>query len=535
MPDPASGVSADAPWWHGAVGYEVYIRSFADSDGDGVGDLPGIVDHLDHLAWLGVDIVWITPCMPSPGFDHGYDVADYCDIDPLFGDLADFDRLVERTHELGMRLLVDLVPNHSSSHHPWFLDSRSATDAERRDWYVWADGRDGGPPNNWVSHFGGPAWTYDENTDQWYCHLFLPEQPDLNWANPAVRDAFDDVLRFWCERGADGFRIDVAHSLSKNLALPDNPQPRPVAADAGPSAVFESFDHHHDLDQDETVEIFERWHEVVAPYGAMLVGEVNVPRPERSARYTEPGVLDTVFYLKPAWANWRPDRLLSMLTTMHDADPDGLSWTMNSHDTSRSVTRFGGGETGLRRTLAITTLQFALGGVPFLYQGEELGLADPELDAGDRADPIWTRNEGSTEAGRDGARSGVPWAPGPGNGFTTGTPWLRAKDRRDDETVEVQCTDPSAPVHRYRELIAVRAAMSDLVDAPLRWLPVHGDDAVAGIRGDAAFVANLGPEPVTVDLTRPPTVRFSSADAPTTAVTEVTVAGETSVLFDLGA
>ena len=516
------------PWWDGGVGYEIYIRSFADSNGDGVGDLPGITERLEHAAWLGVDIVWITPFMPSPGFDHGYDISDYRDVDPVFGTLADFDRTVARAHELGLRLLVDLVPNHTSSHHPWFLDAVSSPTSAHRDWYVWADGRGDGPPNNWVSHFGGPAWTCDPASGQWYCHLFLPEQPDLNWAHPGVREAFDDVLRFWCERGADGFRIDVAHSLTKNRDLADNPRLHDVPPDAGPSAVFDSFDHLHDLDQEDNVDIYRRWREVVRPYGAMLIGEVNVPTPERSARYTEPGVLDTVFFLRPAWAGWEPARLVHWLTSMHDADPDGVSWTMNSHDTSRSVTRFGGGEAGLRRTLAVTTLQFALGGVPFLYQGEELGLPDPVLAPENRADPIWTRNH-ADEVGRDGSRSGIPWTTGVHNGFTTGDPWLAAEDRPAEHTVEHQRATPGTPLHRYRELIAVRRAHPELHTSVLEWVPLGRADVAAARRGSLLIVANLSAEPVEVPTDGAAELVFTSGEAPTVTDGGLRVAPETTV------
>ncbi len=530
-----SNISTSTPrsrWWDGAIGYEIYIRSFADSDGDGVGDLAGIEARLEHIAWLGAEIVWITPFMPSPGFDHGYDVSEYCDIDPVHGTIADFEKVVSRAHELGLRVLVDLVPNHTSSSHVWFRDAISGRDNEHRDWYVWADpALGGGPPNNWVSHFGGPAWTLDEASGQYYCHLFLPEQPDLNWANPGVADAFDDVLRFWCERGADGFRIDVAHSMRKNLDLTDNPVRRRVATDAGPTAVFESFEHRHDLDQDDNVEIFRRWRRVTEPYDAMLVGEVNVRTPERSARYTAPGVLDTVFYLRPAWTGWEPARLIAMLRSMHDADPDGLSWTMNSHDTSRSASRFGGGEAGRRRSLAVSTFQFALGGVPFLYQGEELGLEDATLSAANRADPIWTRNAGD-EPGRDGSRSGMPWTDGPANGFTTGTPWLDAADRPVDETVEHQRVAPGTWLHAYRELIAVRRANPDLFGAPLEWLPVDRDDAVAARRGDCVVVANLGADPLVIEIGADHELVFSSwPDRMAAGATGVSVGPETSAYF----
>jgi len=219
----------NSPWWRGAVGYEVYIRSFADASGDGIGDLDGITSHLEYLAWLGIDAVWITPFYPSPGFDHGYDVSNYTDIDPIHGSLGDFDRLVDRAHSLGMRVVVDIVPNHSSSRHPWFLEAAKGPENAYRDFYIWRDpAPGGGPPNNWVSHFGGPTWTFDENSGQYYCHLFLPEQPDLNWDNGRVRGHFDEILRFWMDCGADGFRIDVVQGLIKSSEFADNPQLRPL-------------------------------------------------------------------------------------------------------------------------------------------------------------------------------------------------------------------------------------------------------------------------------------------------------------------
>jgi alpha-glucosidase len=265
----------DVGWWSDAVGYEVYLRSFADSDGDGIGDLAGLTGRLDHLADLGVDIVWVTPFYPSPMADFGYDVADYLDVDPRFGTLADFDRLVEAVHARGMRLIVDLVPNHTSDQHEWFRSALEGPDSPHRDFYLWRDpAPDGGPPNNWRSHFGGPAWTLDESSGQYWCHLFLPEQPDLNWANPAVHAAFQDIIGFWLDRGVDGFRIDVAHSLVKDPSFADNPVLVEVAAGASPLEAFRALRHDHDLDQPGTLDIYREWHELTAPRGAMLLGEV---------------------------------------------------------------------------------------------------------------------------------------------------------------------------------------------------------------------------------------------------------------------
>jgi alpha-glucosidase len=498
-------------WWDGTVGYEIYVRSFADANGDGVGDLEGITEKLDHLVWLGVDALWVTPFYPSPGFDHGYDVANYRDVDPIHGTLQDFDDLVVAAHRRGLRVLVDVVPNHTSSHHPWFVAARSSIDDPHRDHYIWRDpAPDGGPPNNWVSHFGGSAWTLDAASGQYWCHLFLPEQPDLNWANPSVRDAFDEVFLFWCERGVDGFRIDVAHGMAKHPDVPDNPQLVPVTDEMGPHAVFAAFEHRHDLDRDDNIDIFQRWHKTVEPYGAALIGEVNAPSPERMARYTREGSLDTVFFLEPGSIGWEPERLLAMHRAMHDADPDCISWILDNHDQARSVSRFGGGEQGVWRSLAVTSLQFALGGVPFLYQGQELGLDNAALPPGEREDPIWTRNHSSDEVGRDVTRHGMPWTSGPTNGFTTGTPWLHAADRPQHQTLEGQRDDPAAPVHRYRELIRIRKEETDLRTAPLEWLDASTAASAVLRRGDVVVVANLGEDRLTVEGLVAGEVIFSS-------------------------
>lgn len=522
-------------WWVGTVGYEIYARSYADSSGDGIGDLTGITGKLDHLVWLGVDSLWITPFYPSPGFDHGYDVSHYRDISPIHGNLDDFDTLVSEAHGRGLKLIVDIVANHTSSQHRWFLEARSSRDNPYRDFYIWRDPKpDGGPPNNWVSHFGGPAWTLDEITGQYWCHLFLPEQPDLNWANPAVRDEFDDIYRFWCERGVDGFRIDVAHGMTKHPDFPDNPQIAPVTDQMGAQAVFAAFEHRFDLDQDDNVEIFHRWHETVEPYGAALIGEVNAPTPQRMARYTHGGALDTVFFLAPGWTGWEPEKLLTMHCHMYDADPNGVSWVLNNHDQPRSVSRFGGGQLGIRRSLAVTTLQFALGGVPFLYQGEELGLDNAQLAPEAREDPIWTRNEVSGEAGRDVTRHGIPWTSAHANGFTTGEPWLRADERPLHQTVEGQRADPEAPVHRYRELLAVRRDHTDLREAPAEWLSSPTTTSAVMQRGSLVIIANLGPEAIRVPVAAIDRTVFTSNGPPRFDGLGIDVDAETTVIVTRG-
>ena len=478
------------------------MRSFADSDGDGLGDLAGITGRLDYLSWLGVDAVWLTPFYPSPGHDHGYDVSNYCAVSPRHGTLEDFDVLVSEAHRRGLRVMVDIVPNHTSIEHPWFAGARRNPDGPDRDRYLWADpAPDGGPPNNWLSHFGGPAWTLDEASGQYWCHLFLPEQPDLNWRNPAVRDDFDSILRWWMDRGVDGFRVDVAHGLIKDAELRDNPQIAPITEDMDPFDAFDAFEHRHDMDQPENVDIFRRWNQVCAPRQVMLLGEVNAPWPDRMSRYVAPGALDRAFFLQPSMLRWAPDTLLAMVRAMHDSAPQEISWVLSNHDRSRVVSRFGGGQAGVRRSLAVSTLFMALGGTPLLYQGEELGLSDGVLRAGPH-DPVSVRNSGAT-SGRDGCRTPMPWDSGAHNGFSTSDPWIDAEPRPLEQTVEAQRADPDAPVHRYRSLLAMRRRHPDLWRAPLEWIET-ADPLVAVLRrGSIAVVANLAAHRTSVGLGSP--------------------------------
>ena len=498
----AAGHDMAEPWWRGAVGYEIYVRSFADSNGDGVGDLAGITSRLDYLSWLGVDAVWLTPFYPSPGHDHGYDVSDYCAVSPRHGSLEDFDTLVREAHRRGLRVMVDIVPNHTSIEHQWFASARSRPEGPDRDRYLWADpASDGGPPNNWRSHFGGPAWTLDEASGQYWCHLFLPEQPDLNWRNPAVREDFDSILRWWTDRGVDGFRVDVAHGLVKDARLRDNPQIAPITDGMDPFDAFDAFEHRHDMDQSENVEVFRRWSRVCAPRQAMLLGEVNAPWPDRMSRYVEPGALDQVFFLRTAFLGWAPETLLTMVRSMHDAAPQQISWVLSNHDRSRPVTRFGGGESGLQRSLAVTALFMALGGTPFLFQGEELALPDGVLRAG-LHDPVSVRNEGATH-GRDGCRTPMPWDSSAHNGFSTGDPWIDSEFRPPEHTVDGQRDDPAAAVHRYRSLLAVRRRHPDMWRAPLQWIETADPRVAALRRGSIAVVANLSDRRARVPLGSP--------------------------------
>ncbi len=501
-------------WWRGTVGYEVYVRSFQDSDGDGIGDLPGIRSRLPYLADLGVDVVWITPFYPSPQADHGYDVAEYLGVEPTFGDLEDVRDLIAEAHDLDLRVIIDLVPNHTSDAHPWFVDARSGRDAEHRDFYVWRDpAPDGGPPNNWVSHFGGPAWTFDEATGQYYMHLFLPEQPDLNWAEPRVHAAFRDILTTWFERGVDGVRIDVAHSLVEDSEYRDNPVVLEDLRDlTDPQEIFDRYDHRHDLDQPGVLDIYRDWRGVAEPFDAALLGEVYVLEPQRLARYLEDDGLHAGFCFESLKVSWDAKEIRGTLRAHVEASGDGLAWPLSSHDDPRAPTRFGGGEVGGTRALAYLTLLCGLPGVPFLYQGDELGLDDAVLPAGTWQDPISVRNPGAS--GRDPVRTPMLWEAGPGVGFTTGTPWLPVGDNhRPERSVAAQTGDPDSHLERVRALLAIRKRLPALTDGSATRWPVDDGPVIVVERGDEILIilhVGDGEGPAELDLPEGCEVAFAS-------------------------
>jgi alpha-glucosidase len=450
-----SSAGRTGEWWRDAVFYQVYIRSFQDSDGDGVGDLGGIRERLDYLTLLGVDALWITPFYPSPMADHGYDVSDPCDVDPLFGDLAAFDELVSSAHERGLKVTIDLVPNHTSHLHPWFQEALAAPPGSReRERYVFRDGRgpDGAePPNNWQSVFGGPAWTRVED-GQWYLHLFATEQPDLNWDNAEVRADFERSMRFWLDRGVDGFRIDVAHGMAKAPGLPDvdDSQGALLSGDGPPR-----------FDNDGVHEIHRMIRRVLDAYpNRMAVGEVWVFDDERLSRYVRPDELHLAFNFRLVEAAWDAEEfthaVVHSLSSVRDVGATP-TWVLSNHDVVRHVTRYGGGEIGRRRGRAATLLQLALPGAAFVYNGDELGLPNVDLPDDVLQDPIWERS-GHTERGRDGERIPIPWngekAP---YGFTTGsTTWLPVPDGWADLTVEAQLEDPDSTLSLYRRALEVR-------------------------------------------------------------------------------
>jgi len=502
-------------WWRTAVVYQVYLRSFADGNGDGVGDIPGLRSRLAHLVTLGVDALWITPHYPSPMADHGYDVADYRGVDPLFGTLADLDGLVADAHAADLRVLLDLVPNHTSDQHPWFLEARADPASPARSRYLFRDGRGRGgsePPNNWRSVFGGPAWTRESEEGQWYLHLFAKEQPDLDWSSPEVGDELEGVLRFWLDRGVDGFRIDVAHGLAKHPDLPDNP-----VAEAG-TDPFAEMDRIHTFDQDGVHDIWRRWRAVADGYDGdrVLVGEVFLYDPHRVARYVRPDELHLAFgflLLGQRWeaAGWR--WAIDQSTVALDAVGSPASWVLSNHDLARHVSRYGGGELGRRRARAALLISLGLPGAAFLYAGEELGLEEVDVPEAARQDPLWL-NSGGAHAGRDGCRVPLPWSADlRACGFSETEPWLPQPAGWGDCSVAAQIGDPASMLSFYREVLTARRAI--IAEAGDTWGWLDGpEDVLVIARGDRWLLAvNMASAPVEVPLAWEATTVVSSGPA----------------------
>ncbi|MEV6230710.1 glycoside hydrolase family 13 protein [Saccharopolyspora shandongensis] len=488
-------------WWRDAVVYQVYVRSFADSDGDGIGDLAGVRDRLPHLVRLGVDAVWLTPFYPSPMADGGYDVADYCDVDPMFGTMADFDALLAQAHSLGLRVLVDVVPNHTSDRHPWFAEALAAAPgAAARDRYVIRDGRGAAgelPPNDWESIFGGPAWTRLAD-GQWYLHLFAPEQPDLNWRNQQVREDFRKVLAFWLDRGVDGFRIDVAHGMIKHPDLPDTGLDKQISLLGRGELPY--------FDQDEVHEIYRDWRQLLDSYEGARIGvaEAWASTSERLARYVRPDELHQAFnfaLLETPWsaAGFRTVVEESLATTARVGAT--TTWVLGNHDVPRPVTRYGGGELGIRRARAAALFSFALPGSVYVHQGEELGLPEV-LDLPDEArqDPIWERS-GRTERGRDGCRVPIPWSgERPPFGFSSADGWLPAPGEWAESTVAAQDARDGSVLRTYRDALALRRGNPALGDGALQWLDAPGDVLAFHREPGFACAVNFGDSPVELDL-----------------------------------
>ncbi len=488
------------PWWRGGVLYQIYPRSFADSNGDGHGDLRGVIDHLDHLAWLGVDGIWLGPINPSPQADWGYDVADYTGVDPVFGSLDDLDRLVAEAGTRGIRVILDLVPNHTSDRHPWFLEARSDRSAERRGWYVWADGRpDGSPPNNWRSSFGGPAWTWDERTSQYYLHNFLPEQPDLNWWNDGVAEAFDGVLRFWFDRGIAGFRIDVANALVKDRDLRDNP---PTTGEDHPQVRAIGVRPVYNMNRAEVHDVYRRWRTIGDAYDPprVFLGETWVWDLETVMRFYGSGTdelnlaLNFPFIFAELGSGTRAIVEAVEATIPSDAWP---TWTGSNHDVGRFPTRWCDGDE--RRIRAALVVLLTLRGTPLLYYGDEIGMQEVEVSRARLMDPVGLRHW-PENPGRDRGRTPMHWSPGPTGGFTEPgiEPWLPLGDAA-ARNVADQREEGDSILHLCRDLIALRRERVDLRSGAYAALDVPRG-VWAWRRGAGTVVAlNHSEEPVRLE------------------------------------
>jgi alpha-glucosidase len=443
-------------WWQDAVVYQIYPRSFQDSDGDGIGDLRGIEQRLDHVAELGADAIWLSPIYPSPLADLGYDVSDYTNVDPVYGSLADFDRLLQAAHGKGLKLLMDLVPCHTSIEHPWFR--------EHPDWYIQRDGER--PPNNWTATFGGPAWHRHPETGRWYLHTYYPEQPDLDWRNPEVREAMQDVIRFWLDRGVDGFRLDAIHALLKDARLRDDP---PASAPFGLPLPpeYAKLEHLYSLNAPDMHIALESLREAAGD--SLLVGEVYLPSAQLAPYLA---YVDLVFGFELFHSPWEAHRLRASIeagAALRRGEGPGTAWVISNHDFARLPTRFGRENVRLAAMLLLT-----LPGTAFVYQGDEIGL-----DNGPGADPPFDR------AGRDAARHPMQWDASAHGGFTSGEPWLASVDPRERNAAD-QRDDPHSLLSLYRDLIALRPALDGEFD-----LPPCGRETLTFRRGGHTVALNL--------------------------------------------
>ncbi|MEW6261877.1 MAG: alpha-glucosidase [Thermodesulfobacteriota bacterium] len=449
----------DRVWWKHGVLYQVYPRSFYDSDGDGQGDLPGLIQKLDYLSDLGVSGLWLSPIYGSPMLDGGYDVSDYRAINPIFGTEEDFQRLLKQAHDRGLRIIMDLVLAHTSHLHPWFIESRSSMDNPKRDWYIWHDGRNGRRPNNWRSAFGGPGWTWDEKTRRFYHHQFLAEQPQVNWRNPGLKQAMFDLVRYWLDRGVDGFRLDVCNYYLKDELFRNNPfklgpTPRPYDLQA----------HIYDGNRPETHQVLQEFRQILDEYREKAaVGEAWFEAPGdptgAAAYYGRGGdelhlVFDfSLLHLK----KWDAVRFYQRIKAWLEALPAGAwpCWVLDNHDAPRSISRFGGGSAGMNRAKVLAVLLLTLKGTPFIYYGAEIGLKNGRLGRRDIQDPAG-RRYWPFHKGRDPARTPMPWTAGPQAGFTIGRPWLPVNPDYPEVNVARQLQEPASLLNLYRSLLTWR-------------------------------------------------------------------------------
>ncbi|MGP6170456.1 glycoside hydrolase family 13 protein [Microbacterium sp. A196] len=509
-------------WWRSAVIYQIYPRSFADASGDGIGDLPGVTSRLDSLQDLGIDAIWLSPFMTSPQKDAGYDVADYRDVDPLFGTLADFDTMLAAAHARGIRVIVDLVPNHSSDQHVWFQQAlKAAPGSPERARYIFRDGKgENGeiPPNNWESVFGGGQWTRitepDGTPGQWYLHIFDPSQPDFDWTNEEVREEFRGVLRFWLDRGVDGFRVDVAHGMIKADGLPDYTPPSESDSMGGGEDDVPYWG------QEGVHDIYRDWHKVLAEYDGdrALCGEAWLPTLKKTALWVRPDEMHQTFNFPYMMTDWDAQKVRGVIRdSLDEFGKVGApsTWVLSNHDVIRHASRLaltadspqGDGigpksagkpdeATGLARARAATTIMLALPGSSYLYQGEELGLPEAmEIPDEFRQDPTWFRTSGE-RYGRDGCRVPIPWeAEAAAYGFnTTGDSWLPQPEEWSRFARDVEEADPTSTLHMYKTLLGMRREF-ELGNGSLVWEDL-GESAIAFRRGDVHVVANLGAEPL---------------------------------------
>jgi alpha-glucosidase len=484
-------MSADYRWWRDGVIYQIYPRSFADSNGDGIGDIPGIVGKLDYLAGLGIAGIWLSPINTSPMYDFGYDVSNYRGIDPLFGTDEDFAELIDQAHARGIRIIMDIVMNHTSYLHPWFGESRSSRESPKRDWYIWHDGRgagDGRPglPNNWLSIFGGKAWEWDEQTRAYYLHSFVTEQPDLNWYNPEVRDAAYDELRYWLDRGVDGFRFDVINWFGHDREFRSNP----FRMSFIPRAY--EFQHHvHDRNHPVSREIAGDIRELLDAYDerAMICEVYSEPPgdPELSGSYAGPGLSHMAFDFSLIYRKWDAAEFFRVIQTWDETMKARDAWpcyVLSNHDRHRTRSRLG--SDSYKKAKVAATLLLTLRGTPYIYYGEELGMEDCRIPHRMIQDPVGKRYW-PLEPGRDPVRTPMQWDASASAGFTTGTPWLPVHENRDRINVEAESADPDSLLSLHRRLIALRNGSPALQHG--EWTPVQD-----GARGVIAYIRETASE-----------------------------------------
>jgi alpha-glucosidase len=486
-------------WWQRGIIYQIYPRSFMDSNGDGVGDLPGITGQLDYLRWLGVDALWLSPIYPSPMADFGYDVANYTGIDPIFGTLADFDTLVAESHARGLKLMLDFVPNHSSDEHPWFVESRASRENPRRDWYIWRDpAPGGGPPNNWLSYFGGSAWEWDAATGQYYLHLFDKKQPDLNWRNPAVQSAMLDALRFWLDRGVDGFRVDVIWLMIKDEQLRDNPpNPDYVEGQRSLGALLPLYS----ADQPEVHDIIGMMRRLLDQYDErMMVGEIYLPL-ERLMTYYGVNSSGThlPFNFQLILLPWNARTIAAAIEAYEAALPAGgwPNWVLGNHDQPRIASRIGAAQARVAAMLLLT-----LRGTPTMYYGDEIGMHNVEIPPELAHDPQ-ERGHPGQGLGRDPERTPMQWSDGPNAGFSSGSPWLPLADDYQTANVAAERDDPRSMLALHRRLIELRRATPALEIGSYTAVAAESD-LLAYLREGAGqrllIVLNLGQQSQSIRL-----------------------------------